>query len=164
MRVSGCGYISDSLNDVIKISRISAEVSHNHPEGIKGAEATAVAILMARLGYNKENIIEYMQKNYYNLNFTLDMVRPEYDFDISCQGTVPYSLVAFYESINFEDAIRNAISLGGDSDTLAAITGSIAEAYFGIPKEIRETALTYLDERLTKILLKFETKYPPKIC
>lgn len=163
MRVSACGFVANSLEEVKILSRAVTEVTHNHPEGLKGAEATAVAMFLARSGKNLLEIRDHITKNYYPLNFTLDGIRDSYEFNESCQGTVPQALEAFFESKNFEDAIRNAISIGGDSDTLAAITGSIAEAYYGIPTEIRKHALTFLDERLLKILVEFENKYPSKM-
>lgn len=163
MRVSACGFVANSLEEVKQLSKAVTEVTHNHPEGLKGAEATAVAIYLARSGKNLLEIRDYVTKNYYPLNFTLDGIRDSYEFNESCQDTVPQALEAFFESKNFEDAIRNAISIGGDSDTLAAITGGIAEAYYGIPTEIRKHALTFLDERLLKILVEFENKYPSKM-
>ncbi len=163
MRISGCGYAADSLESVIALSRRVTEVTHNHPEGIKGAEAAAVAVYLARTGKNLLEIRDYISKHYYPMNFTLDSIRAEYSFDVSCQGSVPQALEAFFESSSFEDAIRNAISIGGDSDTIAAITGGIAEAYYGVPTNIRKHALTFLDERLLKILVEFENKYPGKI-
>ena len=138
-------------------------ISHNHPEGLKGAEATAVAIVLAREGKNILEIRDYINDNYYPMNFTLDGIRNSYEFNETCQNTVPQAMMAFFESTNFVDAIRNAISIGGDSDTLAAITGGIAEAYYGIPTEIRKHALTFLDERLMNILIDFENVYPPKM-
>lgn len=125
-------------------------VTHNHEEGIKGAEAVAVAIYMARRGLTKDEIREKMER-YYSLDFTLDEIRDTYRFNETCQETVPQAIEAFLESISFEDAIRNAISIGGDSDTLAAITGSIAEAYYGVPEELKEKALSYLDDELRSI-------------
>ncbi len=163
MRVSACGFVANSLEEAKQLSKAVTEVTHNHPEGLKGAEATAVAIFLARSGKNLLEIRDYITKNYYQLNFTLDGIRDSYEFNESCQDTVPQALEAFFESKNFEDAIRNAISIGGDSDTLAAITGGIAEAYYGIPTEIRKHALTFLDERLLKILVEFENKYPSKM-
>ena len=134
MRVSPCAWFADSLEEAEKLAEISAAVTHNHPEGIKGAKATAAAIYLARVGRTKPEIKDYIETIYgYDLNRTLDEIRPSYSFDESCQGTVPEAIIAFLESKGFEDAIRNAISLGGDSDTLAAITGSIAEAAYGIP-------------------------------
>lgn len=163
MRVSACGFVASSLEEAILLSKAVTEVTHNHPEGLKGAEATAVAIFLARSGKNLLEIRDYITKNYYPLNFTLDGIRDSYEFNESCQDTVPQALEAFFESNNFEDAIRNAISIGGDSDTLAAITGGIAEAYYGISTEIRKHALTFLDERLLKILVEFENKHPSKM-
>jgi type I restriction enzyme M protein len=163
MRVSAAGFAASSIEEVKQLSKAVTEVTHNHPEGLKGAEATAVAIYLASSGKNLLEIRDYVTKNYYPLNFTLDGIRDSYEFNESCQDTVPQALEAFFESKNFEDAIRNAISIGGDSDTLAAITGGIAEAYYGIPTEIRKHALTFLDERLLKILVEFENKYPSKM-
>ena len=134
-------------------------VTHNNPEGLKGAEATATAIYLAQSGNPKEEIHAYLHAQYYPLDFTLDEIRETYQFDVSCQGSVPQALVAFLESENFEDAIRNAISVGGDSDTIAAITGGIAEAYYGIPDTIREAVLPYLSQDLREILEEFEGRY-----
>ena len=159
MRVSACGYVGKSIDDVKELSRMVTEVTHNHPEGIKGAEATAVAVFLAKNKVDKSEIRKYIQENYYDINYGLDFIRPIYVFDITCLGTVPPAIIAFLESTDFEDAIRNAISLGGDSDTIAAITGSIAGAYYGVPKEIREEALSFLDEPLKAILLDFESRY-----
>lgn len=130
MRVSPVAWAADSLDECIAMSKVVTEVSHNHPEGIKGAEAIAVATYMAIHGSTKAEIKSKMQE-YYNLDFTLDEIRPTYSFDESCQGTVPQAIVAFLESDGFEDALRNAISIGGDSDTLAACTGAIAEPFYG---------------------------------
>ena len=130
---------------------------------MKGAEATAVAIVLAREGKNILEIRDYINDNYYPMDFTLDEIRNSYEFNETCQNTVPQAMMSFFESTNFVDAIRNAISIGGDSDTLAAITGGIAEAYYGIPTEIRKHALTFLDERLMNILIDFENVYPPKM-
>lgn len=163
MRVSGCGYVGRTIDEVKQLSRAVTEVTHNHPEGLKGAEATAVAVFLARTGKSLIEIQDYITKNYYPLGFTLDSIRETYRFNETCQDTVPQALEAFFESTNFEDAIRNAISIGGDSDTLAAITGSVAEAYYGVPTSIRKHALTFLDERLLRILLDFENRYPAKI-
>ena len=163
MRVSGCGYAGKTIDEVKQLSKAVTEITHNHPEGLKGAEAVAVAVFLARTGNSLIEIQDYIIKNYYPLGFTLDGIRETYRFNESCQDTVPQALEAFFESTSFEDAIRNAISIGGDSDTLAAITGSVAEAYYGVPTNIRKHALTFLDERLLKILLGFENKYPAKI-
>ena len=163
MRVSACGFVAQHIDEAKTLSRMVTEVTHNHPEGIKGAEATAVCVLLAREGKNILEICDYINAHYYPMNFTLDGIRDSYQFNETCQDTVPQAIMAFLESTGFEDAIRNAISIGGDSDTLAAITGAIAEAYYGIPTEIRKHALTFLDERLLKILNEFESVYPPAL-
>ena len=163
MRVSACGFVARSLEEAIELSRKVTEVTHNHPEGIKGAEATVVAIYMARTGSSLLDIQDYIHKHYYKINFKLDDIRDTYEFNETCQDTVPQALEAFFESTSFEDAIRNAISIGGDSDTLGAIVGGIAEAYYGIPTDIRSHALTFLDDTLLKILTDFENKYPSKV-
>lgn len=163
MRVSSVSYAGKSIEEVKDLSRKVTEVTHNHPEGIKGAEAVAVAIFLARTGWKMEDIKAYTEKNYYQLNFSLDEIRPAYRFNATCQGSVPQALEAFFESTDFEDAIRNAVSIGGDSDTLAAITGSIAEAYYGVPEKIRTEAVTFLDDRLAAILREFEAKFPPVV-
>lgn len=163
MRVSACGFAARTLDEAKALSKAVTEVTHNHPEGIKGAEAVAVAIFLAKTGNNMLEIHDHILKNYYDMDFKLDDIREEYSFDVSCQGSVPQALEAFFESISFEDAIRNAISIGGDSDTIAAIAGSVAEAYYGIPTDIRKLALTFLDEKLLDTLMRFEQKYPSKI-
>lgn len=163
MRVSACGFVASSVEEAKKLSRCVTEVTHNHPEGIKGAEAVAVAVYLAKSGESMLDIQEYITKNYYDITFKLDDIQAGYNFDVTCQGSVPQALEAFFESVSFEDAIRNAISIGGDSDTIAAITGGIAEAYYGIPTELRKLALTYLDETLLNTLVKFENLYPSKI-
>lgn len=163
MRVSAVGFVAKSLDEAKLLSKLVTEVTHNHPDGIKGAEATAVAIYMAKTGSNILEIRDYINKHYYSLNFTLDEIRETYQFNETCQETVPQALQAFFESTDFEDAIRNAISIGGDSDTVAAICGGVAEAYYGIPTEIRKQALTFLDESLMELLMLFENKYPPII-
>lgn len=150
MRISPVGWLAESRAEVINLSRAVTEVSHNHPEGIKGAEATALAIFLARRGDSMGEIKRAMQE-YYDLDFTIDGIRPTYRFNETCQATVPQALVAFFESDSFEDAIRTAISVGGDSDTLAAITGAVAEAYYGVPPELADQALSYLDDRLLPI-------------
>lgn len=163
MRVSACGYVANSINEAISLSKMVTEVTHNHPEGLKGAEATAVAIYLAKEGKNILEIRDHINKHYYPMDFKLDDIRNEYKFSEICQNSVPQAIEAFLESNSFEDAIRNAISIGGDSDTIATITGSIAEAYYGIPADIRKHALTFLDERLLGLLVQFENKYPSKI-
>ena len=158
MRVSAVGWYAKSLDQAELIAKATAEVSHNHPEGIKGAIATAGAVFLARNGTTMSEIKDYVAK-YYTIDFTIDEIRPTYDYDVTCQGTVPQAMQAFFESVSFEDAIRNAISIGGDSDTLAAITGAVAEAYYGIPEDLKQTALSYLDERLLDITERFAGKY-----
>jgi ADP-ribosyl-[dinitrogen reductase] hydrolase len=157
MRVSPVAWFYDSLAEVEEVAKISSSVTHNHPEGIKGAQATAAAVFMARTGKSKQQIKGYLQNKYeYILDFTLDDIRPTYAFDESCAGTVPPAIVAFLESTDFEDAIRNAISIGGDSDTLAAITGSIAEAFYGIPDSVGDKAFSYLSGELGEIVKNFQ--------
>lgn len=148
MRVSPCAWAAGSLKEAERLAQWSAEVTHNHPEAIKGAQAVAAAIFLARTGSSKEEIRQYIEEHYYDLSFTLDEIRPGYDFDVSCEGSVPQAIVCFLEAEDFEDAIRNAISLGGDGDTQACIAGAIAEPYFGIPEELQEQVLEYLDETL----------------
>ncbi len=156
MRVSPVAWIFDTLPEVEKYAEISAAVTHNHPEGIKGAQATAASIFLARKGKTKAEIKTYIEGKYgYDLSRTLDEIRPNYEFNESCQETVPEAITAFLESVDFEDAIRNAISLGGDSDTLAAITGSIAEGAYIVPEKIKSKALSFLDETLLKTYMQF---------
>ena len=151
MRVSSAGFIANSEEEAIALAEIVTAVTHNHPEGIKGADATAVAIYLARKGTTKTEIKERIERDYYSLDFTIDDIRPTYRFNETCQETVPQAIQCFLESTSFEDAIRTAISLGGDSDTIGAITGAIAEAYYGVPKDMEEQALAYLDEDLKSI-------------
>ena len=147
MRVSAVGWLYDSLEKTRTVAKATTNVTHNHPEGIKGAEATASAIFMARNGSSKEEIKKYIENEFhYDLNRTLNEIRPGYHMDETCQKTVPEAIIAFLEAKDFEDAIRNAVSLGGDTDTLGAITGSIAEAYYGIP----EWLITECRKRINK--------------
>ena len=148
MRVSPVAWAAESLEQAEQLAAWSAEVTHDHPEGIRGAQAVAAAIYLARTGSSKDEIKEYIEENYYDLNFTLDAIRPGYRFDVTCQGSVPQAILCFLEAEDFEDAVRNAISLGGDGDTQAAIAGSIAEAYFGIPEELAEQVLEYFPEEI----------------
>lgn len=157
MRVSPVAWLSNDLDTVLRLAKNSAEVTHNHPEGIKGAQAVAAAILLARQNKSPEEIREYIQENFYDLDFTLDEIRQSYTFDVSCQGSVPQAIVSFLESTSFEDTIRNAISIGGDSDTIAAIAGSIAEAYYGIPDHLQDWAMGKLDSRLGAIVVEFRS-------
>ena len=158
MRVSAAGWLYDSLERTREVARATANVTHNHPEGIKGAESTASAIYMARNGFSKEEIKEYIEREFhYNLDRTLDEIRPGYHMDETCQRTVPEAIIAFLESKDFEDAIRNAVSLGGDTDTLGAITGSIAEAFYGISDVLIAECRSRIDEGLmTDILDEFD--------
>ena len=160
MRVSPVGYAFNDLETVLSEAKRSAEVSHNHPEGIKGAQATAAAIYLARTGKTKDEIKDYIESNFkYDLSFTLDEIRPDYSFSEICQTTVPQSIVAFLESNDFEHAIRLAISLGGDADTLACITGGIAEAFYGVPNNIKNIVYQFLDKRLERIVNKFYQEF-----
>lgn len=154
MRVSPVGWLCNDIESVLEYAKTSAEITHNHPEGIKGAQATAAAIYFARTGKTKSFIKDFIEQNFdYNLNQTCDEIRPTYQFNESCQGTVPQAIVAFLESNDFEHAIRLAISLGGDSDTLAAITGSIAEAFYKeIPEPIKSKAIQLLPKEFIDIL------------
>ncbi|MCD7822868.1 MAG: ADP-ribosylglycohydrolase family protein [Oscillospiraceae bacterium] len=164
MRVAPCGWMKD-FEECRRLAKASAEVTHNHPEGVKGALATSDAIFLCRETIAKGGspaecrslVKNHIEKEYsYNLHRTCDEIRPTYEFNETCQETVPQAIVAFLDSNDFEDALRNAISLGGDSDTLAAITCSIAEAAYGIPDWIREKALSYLDETLLDVLERWE--------
>lgn len=159
MRISPVAYVADSMDQCALLSEAVTKVSHNHLEGLKGAEATAVATWAALHKWSKEDIRASIESQYYILDFTIDEIRPHYRFDSSCQGSVPQAIKAFLESTDFEDAIRLAVSLGGDSDTIAAITGGIAEAYYGVPDHLREQALNYLPEDLRDILEEFEAIY-----
>jgi ADP-ribosylglycohydrolase len=160
MRVSAVGWMFDTLWQTENAAEISASITHNHPEGIKGAQATAAAIFMARTGSTKEEIRKYIEERYgYDLHRTCDEIRPDYDFDGSCQGTVPEAMIAFLDSHDFEDAIRLAVSLGGDSDTLACITGGIAEAFYKqIPSDLAGDALTLLPSRFIKVMNEMREK------
>lgn len=167
MRVAPCGLAAVSMTEALALARTSACVTHNHPEGVKGAQAVAASIFLAKCGKSKSEIKQYIGEHYYNLDFTLDSIRGSYRLDESCQGTVPQAIVAFSESENFEDAIRNAVSIGGDSDTIGAITGSIAWIYYAVQSnyysgwvsdefdpamlEIKRQALEYLPKEFIEI-------------
>jgi ADP-ribosylglycohydrolase len=157
MRVSPVGFYYNSLEEVLQKAKESAEVTHNHTEGIKGAKAVAAAIFLAKHGSGKEEIKEYIEKNFgYNLNDSIDSIRSWYKFDVSCQGSVPLAIISFLESESYEDAVRNAISIGGDSDTIACIAGGIAEAYYkGVPDFIAERVKELLPEEMKEILERF---------
>lgn len=154
MRVSAVGWAFETLEETLRVAEISASITHNHPEGIKGAQAVAAAIFLARNGKTKAEIKEYVETCFgYDLNRTCDEIRSDYDFDESCQGTVPEAIIAFLDSTDFESAVRLAVSLGGDSDTLACITGGIAEAYYKeIPEEIAHQMWSRLPETFRQIL------------
>lgn len=160
MRISPVAYAAKSKKECIALSDAVTCVTHNHPEGMKGAEVTALAVWGALNGTNKQMIRKRIEGGgYYILDFTIDEIRPIYRFDASCQGSVPQAIKAFLESENFEDAIRIAVSLGGDSDTIAAITGGIAGAYYGVPKALRDKAMDYLPEEFCSIIDEFERRY-----
>ncbi len=165
MRVSPVGYAFDSVEDVLKEAKKTAEITHNHPEGIKGAQATALAIFYARLGKDKDFIRSEIAERFgYDLNRTVEEVREHYKFEVSCQKTVPEAIIAFLDSKNFEDAIRKAVSLGGDSDTVACITGSIAEAFYReIPEDIVVGVKRIISAELWEILRDFYKHYAPDL-
>lgn len=164
MRVSACGWAGRTVEEVRALSHAVTAVTHNHPEGIKGAEATAVATFLARTGVKMDEIRKMIVRDYYPLDFTLDQIRPYYSFDVSCQGSVPQALEAFFESTSFEDAIRNAISIGGDSDTIGAICGAVAGAYYGVPAEIYTRAVSFLSPHLQGVLHGFERIFEVKVA
>ena len=160
MRVAAVGFAFDSLEETLEIAKKSAEVTHNHPEGIKGAQATAAAIFLARTGSTKEAIRQYVSEKFgYDLNRTCDEIRPAYAFDGSCQGTVPESILAFLDSKDYEDALRLCISLGGDADTMGAITGAIAGAFYHkIPNALYEFGMNKLPDDIKKIVSQFDSE------
>jgi ADP-ribosylglycohydrolase len=162
MRVSPVGYAYDSLDEVLLRAKWTAEVTHDHPEGIKGAQATAAAVFLARTGSEREQIRDYLERKFgYRLDAQIDDIRPGFQFDVSCRGTVPPAVLAFLESTDYESAVRLAVSLGGDADTIACIAGGIAQAYYGgVPAQIRDRALDRLDERLRSVVEEFETRFP----
>lgn len=157
MRVSPAGWLYDSLERTREVARATAEVTHNHPEGIKGAEATASAIFLARTGKNKDEIKKYIVDEFgYDLSRTLDEIRPGYRHVESCQETVPEAFTAFFEGNDFEDVIRNAVSLGGDCDTLTCIAGSIAEAMYGVPSDIEAAVLERISDEMFEVYRSFD--------
>jgi ADP-ribosyl-[dinitrogen reductase] hydrolase len=159
MRVSAVGWMFDSLEKTLEVAKETAIVTHNHPEGIKGAQATAAAIYLARTGKSKQDIKQYIETTFsYDLGRTCDEIRPFYRFNESCQGTVPEAIIAFLDSSDFENAIRLAVSLGGDSDTLACITGGIAEAFYGIPEDIEKQVSDKLPGTFQKVIKEFKNK------
>jgi ADP-ribosylglycohydrolase len=159
MRVSSVGWLYQDLETVRRMARLSADVTHNHPEGIKGAEATASAIFLARTGSTKAEIKAYIAENFhYDLSRTCDEIRPGYHHVESCQETVPEAITAFLEGESFEDVIRTAVSLGGDCDTLTCIAGSMAEAFYGVPEELKAECRKRLPEDLREVLQIFEER------
>ena len=161
MRVSPVGFAFEGVRAVVREATRSAEVTHNHPEGVTGAQAAALAVLLARRGQSKAAIKETIAMRFgYNLDRTLAEIRPTYSFDVTCQGTVPEAIIAFLEADSFEGAVRNAVSLGGDSDTLACIAGGIAEAFYGgVPGDIEEEALSKLTPDLCAVVAAFKARY-----
>jgi len=161
MRISPVGYAYNDLFTVLKKAKEFTEITHSHPEGIKGGQATAAAIFLARIGKSKTTIKEFIEKKFhYDLSKHVDEIRPTYEFDESCQGTVPQALRAFIDSTNFEDAIRTAVSLGGDTDTIACITGGVAQAFYGaVPETIQQKVYSTLDCRLGQITRRFMECY-----
>ena len=158
MRVSSVAWIYNDLETVRSMARLSAEVSHNHPEGMKGAEATASAIFLARTGITKAEIKSYIEENFgYNLNRTCNEIRPNYHHVETCQETVPEAITAFLEGESFEDVIRTAVSLGGDCDTLTCIAGSIAEGFYGVPEALKQECRNRLPDELRKVLDGFDS-------
>src|SRR5690554_100107 len=164
MRASAVGFAYNDIETIMEVAKQSAEVTHNHPEGIKGAQATATSIFLSRQGKSKQEIKDYITQTFdYNLDFTLDEIRPTYKFDVTCQGSVPQAIVAFLESSDFENAIRLAISIGGDSDTIACITGGIASAFYKqIPTEIMNFVVDKLPNEYIEIMNKFDEQYDRK--
>lgn len=156
MRISPVAYFAKTEQQVKELSYLVTKISHNHPEGLKGAECTAMAIWLALHKSSKEEIKEYIERNYYSLSFDYENLKNTYVFNETCQNTVPQAIFCFLNSTDFEDAIRTGISIGGDSDTLCAIVGAIAEAYYGLPDGFKDKAYYYLDKKLIKVCQKFE--------
>ncbi|MDY2919901.1 MAG: ADP-ribosylglycohydrolase family protein [Lentihominibacter sp.] len=157
MRVSAAGWLYETMEETRKYAGLSAEVTHNHPEGIKGAESTAAAIYIARNGGSKDEIRDYIVNEFgYDLSRTCDEIRPDYYHVESCQETVPEAITAFLEGTDFEDVIRTAVSLGGDCDTLTCIAGSIAEAFYGVPDDIKQECRNRLPKEILEVLDRFE--------
>ena len=171
MRVSAVGWFFDTLEETERVAAISAAITHNHPEGVKGAQATAAAIFLARTGKTKEEIRDYIEKTYgYDLHKTWEDWHPVYGWESSCQGTVPQAVIAFLDSTDFEDAIRKAVSLGGDSDTLACITGGIAEAFYKeVPKAMADRVMKPLPTMFRRVIqavaetTEYGKMYPSKV-
>ena len=158
MRVSPVAWAAESLPQCLALARASAEVTHDHPEAVAGACCVAGAVYLARTGADKDAIREYVNR-YWPLEFTLDEIRPDYAFDVSCAGSVPQAMEAFLEAEDFEDAVRNAISIGGDSDTIASMAGAVAAAFFGIPKDIRDVVRPYITGEVWNAFDRFSRVY-----
>ena len=152
MRTSWCAWAASSLEEALELAKRCAAVTHDHPEGIRGAQAITAAAYLAREGKDKEEIRKHISDHFYPLDFSLDEIRDDYRFDVTCQGSCPQAIEAFLESSDFEDAIRNAVSIGGDSDTIAAMCGGIAEAYYGISDKMKEAVESYLDTYLLQLV------------
>ena len=161
MRVSACAWAAESLEDALDMARRVTSITHDHLEGIRGAEAVTAVIWYARQGESLERIRRLVEASWYRLNFTLDEIRGDYAFDVSCQGSVPQAIEAFLEAVDFEDAVRNAVSLGGDSDTIAAMAGSMAEARYGVPEALRARVMPFLAAPLREVLERFEERFAP---
>lgn len=171
MRVSPVGWAFDTREEVMRYAKLSAECTHNHPEGIKGAQAVALCILISRQGASKQQICDAIGKDFgYDLSLSVDELRPRYSWEgldnkgdgATCQGSVPQAIRSFIDGCDFEDCIRNAVSIGGDSDTIGCITGSMAEAFYGVPTPIRQQAWDYLPCELQAVIVEFESKYGGK--
>ncbi|HPZ00461.1 MAG TPA: ADP-ribosylglycohydrolase family protein [Clostridiales bacterium] len=163
MRVSACGFMADTLEEALFLAEQVTEVTHNHPEGLKGAKCTAGCIWMARAGKTKDEIRTFIEDNYYPMDFTLEEIRDTFAFDETCMGTVPQALEMFMESTDYEDCIRTCISMGGDCDTTSAIAGAVAEAFYGVPKGLAEEGRAFLPGDLRKVYDTFNARYPSNL-
>lgn len=159
MRVSPCGFYARTMDEALQLAKESAEVTHNHPEGIKGAQAIASAIVLAREGFSRNEIKSFVEERFgYDLGRSCEEIRPVYRFDVSCQGSCPQAIIAFLDSEDYESAVRLAVSLGGDSDTIACMSGSIAAAFYGVPPFIIEKTLGYLSPEIMGVVEAFDRK------
>ena len=156
-------YFAKDITEIKKLSKIISSVTHNHPEGVKGAEAVASAIWLALHDRTKEEIKQYIEENYYSLDYDYNEILQKYKFDVTCQNSVPQSIFAFLISQNFEDAIRTAVSMGGDADTMACIAGSIAEAFYGVPENLQKECWEFLTPDIKNIINEFQKKFKHKI-
>lgn len=159
MRVSACAYAAQSLEEAKRLSRTVTEITHDSPEAVKGAEAVTVAVYMAKNGASMDEIRSEITENYYPIDFTIDGIRETYEFDFTCEGSVPQAFAAFFESTDFESAIRNAVSVGGDSDTIACIAGAVAFAHYGVSGDVCEKAASYMDDMMKEIVSAFEARF-----